>query len=210
MRRAMAEAEAGEGAARERVLDRRLLAEEIGQAEDAVAARRHARRRGDRARGCGFSPPASEADRRGEPVERRARGRHAAVRRIEAGDEMIVEEEAPIGTRDVGGDDDVAGAAELEQHVAGAGHARGERRGDVVGRAAEDGQSLPAVRFRPPPRRVTVPSSCCEACLRRNGVPRNMRQRDEIVVDRVGRRDRRSPLPAPSSARRRARRSAAS
>ena len=41
MRRSMPKAEAGKGAACQRVLDRRLLAEKIGQAEDAVAAGRH-------------------------------------------------------------------------------------------------------------------------------------------------------------------------
>ncbi len=50
---------------------------------------------------------------------------------------MIVEEQPPVGLGALGYGDDVAGAAELEQHVAGVGEPRGERRGDVIRRAAE-------------------------------------------------------------------------
>src|SRR5580693_2144626 len=79
MGRTMAETEAGEGSPRERILDRRLLAEEIGQAKHAVAAGRD--RPGKTIeRGMGIFAWGVEAERGGEPVEGRAGRRHAAVR----------------------------------------------------------------------------------------------------------------------------------
>ena len=75
---AVPEAQPGERSPRERIMDRRLFAEEIGQHPHALGAGRNGRRlRVELARSR------SAADQRGEPAQHRARGRHAAVRRIE-------------------------------------------------------------------------------------------------------------------------------
>ena len=88
-----------------------------------------------------------------EPVERRAAGRHAAVRDEEPGHEMVVEEEARVGLGEVGRGEDVDRAAEFQQHVAGADDARAERRGDMVRGAADDRRSGRKPGFRRAPLR---------------------------------------------------------
>ena len=141
MAAAMRQRQADEGAACQRIVDRRLLAQEIGQADQPLAAGLDGRGEGIEG-DVGALAAGRLADEPGEPVQRRARCGHAAVRRIDAGHEMVVEIEARIGRGMVGRHDDVAGAAELEQHVAGACDAGGERRGDMVGGPAIDREAL--------------------------------------------------------------------
>ena len=66
---------------------------------------------------------------------------------------MVVEEQAGVGLCVVGRGQDVDRAAELEQNVAGADHARAERRGDMVRRAADDPRSGLESAFRRAPIR---------------------------------------------------------
>jgi len=82
---------------------------------------------------------------------------------------MIVEEQPPVGARDVGCDDDVAGAAEFQKHVAGIGEARRQRRGHVVGGAADTGS--PSGRpVSAAAAAVTFPNTQCEMCFGRERV----------------------------------------
>ena len=98
---------------------------------------------------------------------------------------MVVEEEPRVGLCVVGCGQDVDRAAEFEQHVAGADDARAERRGDMVRRAADDRRSGLKPAFRRAPIRDDA-ENLVRGDLARQGGARNMGERDQRVVDRVG------------------------
>ena len=97
---------------------------------------------------------------------------------------MIIEEQPPVGARDFGGDDYVAGAAEFQQHVAGIDEACRQRRGDVIGSAAEYRQSLGQARLARCGRRHFAERAMRDM-FGGKGVAAEMRERDEIVADRM-------------------------
>ena len=190
------------------IVDRRLFAEEIGRDDKPLAA--GGARLGepveplmDREAGLIRRLLFAGRELAHEPVERGAAGRHASVGDEQPGLQMIVEEEARIGARVIGRGQDIDRAAEFEQHVAGADDPRAKRGGDMVGRAADDWRSRLQSAFRRAPLRHFAEDFVRGDFARQRGA-RDMRQRDQRVVDRARLRGRRTRPPAPSSARWRA------
>ena len=144
---AVIEAQPDQRPAGMRIVERRLLPQHVGQEQHGavgrqgsgqpveMAVRRLARGRRDRcfARRHG-------AD---QPVEEAAARRHAAIGEIEAGHDVVVDEQPPVGDRLVGRQQDVPRAAELEHQVAVARGAADEGRGDVVGAAGDHRRAGP-------------------------------------------------------------------
>ena len=109
---------------------------------------------------------------------------------------MVVEKQARIGARVIGRRQNVDRAAEFQQHVAGADDARAERGRDVVRRAADDRRpgSQPALR------RALIGDDAedfVRGDLARQRAARDMRKRDQRVVDRVRRKVDESGLERP-------------
>ena len=133
---AVAEVHAGEHAAQVGVVQRALLAEEVGQAQYF-------------GRAAGPPPPSSRsveggaADEGLEPADQAAAGGHAAVGQPVAGYGMGVEVQPFVDDRGVAGDQDVARATEFDERVAGLVDARREGGEHVVG--AADHQAVPAL-----------------------------------------------------------------
>ena len=148
-----------EGRARVRIVDRRLFAKKIRRDDKPLAA--GGPRLGqpvqplmDRQAGLIRRLFFAGGELADEPVERRAARRHASVGDEQTRLQMIVEKEARIGARMIGGGQDIDRAAEFEQHVARVDDARAKRGGDMVGGAADDRRSRLLIRF--PPRRAAT------------------------------------------------------
>ena len=129
------QAEAREGGAGQRVVQRRFLAERIGQDREALAAGWDG---GGELVEAGVGLFLAGGQDRGEPVQHGATAGHAAVGDKQARDGVVVEVEAVVRFCLGAGHEDVGGAAELQQHVALRGEAGGVGAGDVVGAAGDD------------------------------------------------------------------------
>ena len=154
----MGEGEAEEDSARRGVEERRLLAEEVRQRDEAVAARRRAGGLGVEPRVGDLAHPEIARALRGEPFHERAARRHAAIQQEEAGHVVVVDVEPRVGREPVDGEEDVARPADLEDELARR-RPGGERRGHVVGAARDDrrarggpSRAPPGASRRPPPR----------------------------------------------------------
>ena len=134
---AVAESQAGECPGRERVVDRRLLAEQVREHHDAVRARRCCRRLG-----VEDVQPGAAGELALEPAHARTPARHAAVGQPEAGGGVGVEVEAGVEQRAIAAREHVDGSAELDEQVAVARQAGGEGRGDVVGETRDHRDAL--------------------------------------------------------------------
>ena len=122
-----------------RIIERRLLAEEIGQEEDAAVGRNTG--------GTAIEPLVdglacclggvllSACPVPDDPVQEAAARRHAAIREIEARHDVVVDEQPSIGDRTPRRQQDVAGAAEFEDEVPVPRGAANEGGGDMIGAA---------------------------------------------------------------------------
>ena len=187
VRRPVRQGEPVEHAARRRIVDRRLLAEEIGQDGQALGTCRNL--------GCerieilvdaqslglrGWFEPATELPC--EPVEAGAPRRHAAVRHVEAGHQVIVEEHPAIRHHLVGGDEDVDRAAKFQQHVALPRDAGPQRRGNEIGGPACNRCALGEARG-PCGLRGEMAQHPMRDRLGRNGIAREASERDQPVIE---------------------------
>ena len=141
----VAEVQADERAAQGGVVQRRLLAQEVGQADDAAGARRASPRPRRRAAASG-TPPLTRASQRSRLplVAMQPLGSHAP-----AGWASRYSRSSTSGDR--ADDEDVAGAAELDQPVAGLEQAGTVGRADMVG-PADRRSACPRAGRRPRPR----------------------------------------------------------
>ena len=187
----MRERQAVKCRARIGVVNRRLFAEKIGRDDEPVAA--GGTRLGetveplmDREASLVRRLFFTACELAHEPIERRAARRHASVGNEQAGLQMVVEKQARIGARPVGRCQNVDRAAEFEQHVAIADDSRAERGGDVVRGAADDRRS----GFQSALRRALIRNGAQDFVrgdLAGQRAARDMRKRDQRIVDRVRR-----------------------
>ena len=139
---AVIEAQPDQRAAGMRIVERRLLPRAC-RAGTGPRRRPAWRRPAGRDGGAASRPPPPRPPPRpppsaDQPVEEAAARRHAAIGEIEAGHDVVVDEQPPVGDRLVGRQQDVPRAAELEHQVAVARRAADEGRGDMVGAAGND------------------------------------------------------------------------
>ncbi len=150
---AVVQAEPDQRAARRRIVQRGLLAEEIGQQDQAIGARRQSRgqpvealeRRLAACRGCLRFLRRQLSH---QPVQDRAGAGHAAIGHEQAGHQVIVQKQPRVGSGRGGREQDVAGPAELQQAVAGPADPSHERGGNVVGGTRDHGRAGGEARGR--------------------------------------------------------------
>jgi hypothetical protein len=139
----VAQVQAGEHAARVGVVDRRLLAQEVGQGNDAARARA-----GGVALGVQLGERRAAADFALEPANQAAGRGHAAVRQPAVRRQVVVQVQALVDERRLGRQQDVPRSAELDQQVALVEQARGESRRDVIGGSRDDRHAGPKAGCR--------------------------------------------------------------
>ena len=119
-----------------RIVDRCLLAEEVGKRDDATSTWPHAVSLHIQLREVG-----SIGDDPLEPANQAPARRHAAAHHVATGQKVEIEVETFVDEGFVYCEHDVTGTAELDKHVAVVEDPRRECRTDMVRRASHDGQA---------------------------------------------------------------------